>query len=105
MKKYYVYILECSDKSYYIGVTNNLERRLSEHTNGTADSYTSKRKPLFLRKFFDFVDIREAISFEKQIKKWSRVKKEALIQENWDKLTVLSMNTLRQAQGDNRGLR
>jgi putative endonuclease len=93
MKTYYVYILECSDKSFYVGVTNDIERRLSEHNNNELgyNSYTSKRLPVVLRKSFRFNDINEAIGFEKKIKKWSRSKKEALINEDWDLIKGLSM--------------
>ena len=80
MKLSYVYILKCSDGSYYTGVTSNLEKRLLEHQSGKhKDSYTNNRKPVELVFYADFTDIRLAIQSEKQIKKWSRAKKEALI--------------------------
>lgn len=88
---YYVYIVECSDKSYYTGVTNDLERRIREHNNDeTASSYTSKRRPVLLKYFQHFQDIKQAIAFEKQIKGWSRKKKEALFEENWEELRQLA---------------
>ena len=93
MKQYYVYIVKCKDNSYYIGVTNNIERRLYEHNAGLNKiSYTFKRKPVELVWFETFLDINEAILIEKKIKGWSRRKKEALITENWDKLIEYSKN-------------
>ena len=90
MKNYFVYILECSDKSYYTGVTNNLEKRLAEHQSGTIHSYTSTRLPVRLIYSANFSDINEAIKFEKQLKGWSRKKKEALIKGDFDTLVLLS---------------
>ena len=63
---YFVYIVECSDKSYYTGVTNDLDRRLYEHNNdNTALAYTYKRRPVILKFFQRFQDINQAIEFEK----------------------------------------
>jgi putative endonuclease len=91
MKTYYVYILLCSDNSYYTGVTNNIERRIAEHNaDDSRISYTSKRRPVVLKFCEEFNDIKQAIELEKQIKGWSRRKKEALISENWEKLILFS---------------
>ena len=80
---YYVYIVKCSDGSYYTGVTNNLQRRISEHDAGIdIECYTFKRRPVELVYSAYFFDVRYAIDREKQIKRWSRKKKEALIAEN-----------------------
>jgi putative endonuclease len=79
MKDYFVYILKCSDDSYYTGVTNNLEKRFSEHQSGIIKGYTSKRLPVRLVFSERLTDINQAIRFEKQIKGWNRKKKEALI--------------------------
>ncbi|HEY5369129.1 MAG TPA: GIY-YIG nuclease family protein [Hanamia sp.] len=109
---YYVYILECSDGSYYTGVTNNLERRVWEHETGfNTGCYTFKRRPVKLRYSTHTTDIKQAIAWEKQIKGWSRKKKEALFNEDWEEIKRLAQNytehprnppsTLRQAQGDN----
>jgi len=88
---YYVYILKCSDGTYYTGVTNNLERRLLEHKIGfNKTSYTYTRRPFTLVYHINFTDINEAIKWEKKIKDWSRKKKEALISENWGDLVELS---------------
>ncbi len=84
---YYVYIVECSDKSYYVGITNDLERRIEEHTSGNdTSSYTYKRRPVILKYYSHFFDVNQAIAWEKQIKGWSRKKKEALFEEDWNKI-------------------
>jgi putative endonuclease len=88
---YYVYIVECIDKFYYTGITNDLERRLWEHNEGTTPTcFTFKRRPVILKYFEMFSDITQAINIEKQIKGWGRKKKEALFEENWDRLKILS---------------
>jgi putative endonuclease len=80
MKTYYVYILECSDKTLYVGVTNNLIRRLTEHRSvRSPKAYNASRLPVVLRFYVEFSDVRVAIAKEKQIKGWSRTKKQALI--------------------------
>ena len=84
---YFVYILECSDETLYVGVTNNLDRRFVEHCEGIdEDSYTSSRRPLKLvyHEVFKYID--KAIAREKQLKRWSRKKKQALIDGALDKL-------------------
>ena len=84
---YYVYILDCKDWSYYTGVTNDIETRLWEHHTGQDDkAYTYTRRPVELKYVEIFQDIDQAISREKQIKGWSRKKKQALIAENFEKL-------------------
>ncbi len=91
MKLSYVYILKCSDDSYYTGVTSNLNKRLFQHESGFyRDCYTYKRRPITLVFVCEFTDINFAIDTEKQIKKWSRVKKEALINGDYDKLPNLA---------------
>ena len=93
MKTYFVYILKCKDDSYYTGITNDLERRLNEHHSGkNKDSYTHDKRPLILMWFETFNDVLNAIETEKKIKGWSRRKKEALIEEDWDKLVLYSKN-------------
>lgn len=93
MKFYYVYIVKCSDGSYYTGMTNSIDRRLVEHNLGkNPDSYTFSRRPIVLVWFESFSDPTQAIMIEKKIKGWSRRKKEALINEDWDKLVQYSKN-------------
>ena len=87
MKEYYVYILLCSDKSYYIGFTNDIGRRMQEHHCGAdPDCYTYRKRPLELVYFDVFTDPKSAIAFEKQ----SRKKKQALISNNWIRLKELA---------------
>lgn len=91
MKAYYVYILECSDKSYYTGITSNLEKRIFEHQKGLNNKcYTYNKRPVKLRFTAELQDVNDAIAREKQIKGWSRKKKEALIKNDFNKLVELS---------------
>ena len=91
MKVSYIYILKCADKTYYTGITSNLTKRMFEHETGKyKGSYTSKRRPVELVFYAEFTDINYAIEKEKQIKKWSKVKKEALINGNFDELPNLA---------------
>ena len=92
MKQYFVYILLCSDNSYYTGVTNNIERRLYEHENGlNSESYTCKRRPVKLVFQEVFTEITQAMAFEKQVKGWNRKNREAIIGGDWDLLPELSV--------------
>lgn len=80
MREYWVYILRCSDNSYYTGVTNDIDRRVYEHQQGLIPgSFTHSRRPCVLVYADSTDDICAAIEREKQIKGWSRKKKEALI--------------------------
>ena len=82
MKQSYVYILKCSDDSYYTGITSNLIKRIKEHKIGLhKDSYTYSRRPIKMVFYAEFTDINLAIKTEKQIKNWSRAKKVALINQ------------------------
>jgi len=90
MRDYFVYILKCSDDSYYTGVTNNLEKRISEHKSGVIKGYTMNRLPVELVFSERFSDVNQAIRFEKQVKGWNRRKKEALINKDFDLLIKLS---------------
>ena len=87
----YLYILKCSDDSYYTGVTSNLTQRMYQHESAFyPDCYTASRRPLELVFYAEFTNIGFAIDKEKQIKKWSRAKKEALINENYETLVTLA---------------
>ncbi len=91
MYSYFVYILRCVDGSYYTGVTNNHHVRLFEHESGLHKTcYTYKRRPVELVFVAEFSEILQAIAFEKQVKGWSRKKKEALIAREYEKLPQLS---------------
>ncbi len=89
--QYFVYIVECTDYLYYTGVTNDVDKRLWEHNTGiNLKSFTFKRRPVVLKYCQRFTDIRKAIEWEKQVKGWSRKKKEALFKEDWDEIVRLS---------------
>lgn len=91
MKTYYVYILKCSDETYYTGITSELSKRVIEHKSGKhLDSYTYSRRPVQLVYYAEFTNVEVAIETEKQIKKWSRIKKEALINDEFQKLPNLA---------------
>lgn len=90
MKKYWVYILQCSDGSYYTGMTSDLDGRLIEHQYGTYDGYTSLRLPVVLVFSEEFSDAKLAASLEKQIKGWTRKKKEALIRRDLNMLHIFA---------------
>ena len=78
MKSYFVYILLCSDDSYYIGITNDVFLRENEHNQGLDNkAYTFDKRPVKLVWFQEFLEPEQAISKEKQLKGWSRRKKEA----------------------------
>ncbi len=79
MKSYWVYILHCSDDSYYTGNTDNLEKRMNEHKYERYKGYTSTRLPVYLVYSQEFQNVKDAIKAERKIKSWSRKKKEALI--------------------------
>ena len=88
---YAVYILSCSDDSYYTGQSNDLEKRIWQHETGYfPDCYTFKRRPLKLAWHTIVQTPDEATKLEKQIKGWSRKKKEALIKGDIEELKRLS---------------
>ncbi len=90
--KGYVYILLCSNGSYYTGSTINLERRLYEHHNGMGARHTKKFPPVKLLYYEEYSRIDVAFKREKQIQKWSRRKKEALMQGKIKDLIAYSRN-------------
>jgi putative endonuclease len=88
---YFVYILKCSDNSFYTGITNDLSTRFDQHQNGlNKNCYTHKRRPLELKFYQEFNDVLQAIYFEKKLKGWTRGKKQALIDGDEDMLKILS---------------
>ena len=102
---YYVYLLRCSDSSYYVGHTNDLEQRLAAHERGAIEGYTLSRRPVELVFSDRFSTRLEAFHRERQPKGWSRARKEALIKGDWDGLVELSKRSsgqaiLRQAQDE-----
>jgi len=91
MKFYYVYIVQCFDNKLYTGITNNIKRRLEEHNKGISKtSFTYSRRPVKLIFQQEFIDVNQAISFEKKIKKWSRMKKIALVNGDYETIQKLA---------------
>ncbi len=86
----YVYILECSDGTFYTGSTKDLESRIQQHQAGEGARYTKRRLPVRLIYSEEFDRIDAAFYREKQIQSWSRKKKLALIEGRLDKLPELS---------------
>ena len=93
MKNYYVYITSSISRVLYIGMTNDLERRILEHKEGLIPGFTQKYKCKKLVYFEASSDINEIIKREKQLKKWSRSKKIVLIEGTnpaWEDLSTSS---------------
>ncbi len=87
----FVYILRCRDGRYYIGSTRaSLERRVAEHNAGTYGGYTKSRRPVELMFAQEFANVVDAIAAERQLKGWSRAKKEALIRGDVEALRRLA---------------
>lgn len=89
--KGWMYILECSDGSYYVGSTNNIQLRIEQHQNGEGANHTKKRLPVTLVYLEEFERIDEAFYREKQVQGWNRKKKEALINNQHNQLPNLSL--------------
>ena len=88
---FWVYILRCSDDSYYTGHTDDLENRIAAHNFGLSRSaYTFSRRPVELVFSDEFATREEALASELRIKGWSRRKKEALMRGDWDELPGLA---------------
>jgi putative endonuclease len=86
------YILRCADGSYYTGTSRSkdLKTRVSQHNQGIFGGYTGKRRPVALVYSAHFDSIVDAITYERQVKGWSRAKKEALIRGDFEALQSLS---------------
>jgi putative endonuclease len=90
---FWVYILKCADGSYYTGHTDNLEVRLDMHVTGSiAGCYTRRRRPVTLIFSQEFATRVEALGAERQIKGWSRRKKEAMIDCDWAEVSRLAQS-------------
>ncbi len=87
---YYTYILKCADNSYYVGHTENPNQRLKTHNSGQGPKWTALRLPVELVYCEISGKLEQAIKRERQLKKWTRAKKEALIAKNITKLKQLS---------------
>lgn len=93
-----LYVLKCSDGTLYVGHTDNFDERTRQHDCGTADSYTSRRKPLQLLHAEEFESRYEALAMERKLKGWSKAKKLAYVAGDWDEVGRL-------ARGKDRGER
>ncbi|MEM9086617.1 MAG: GIY-YIG nuclease family protein [Pseudomonadota bacterium] len=93
--EFHVYILRCNDGSYYTGHTDDLEVRLAQHKSGLMGGYTAKRLPVELVWSESFATRDDAFSAERQIKGWSRAKKEALSAGNWALVSKLAQSRSR----------
>ena len=87
---FYTYMLRCSDGSYYVGHTDDLDRRVHNHDTGICGGYTSRRRPVTLVWAADHQSRTVAFAMERQIKGWSRAKKEALMCGDFDALPGLA---------------
>jgi predicted GIY-YIG superfamily endonuclease len=93
---FWVYILRCSDDSYYTGHTDNLEIRIGQHVTGAfPNCYTYSRRPLECVFTQEFPTREEALASEQQIKGWSRKKKEAMIRGDWVEVSRLAHSSVR----------
>jgi putative endonuclease len=97
----WMYILECSDGSYYVGSTKDLELRLSQHQEGLGAKYTSKRLPVELVYYEEYDRVDDAFYREKQVQGWRRAKREALINGEPDLLPALAKKVFHKIKTDN----
>ena len=88
--KGWMYILKCSDNSFYTGSTINLKRRIEQHQSGQGANHTARRLPVQLVYCELFERIDKAYYREKQIQGWSRAKKKALIRSDFNQLHILA---------------
>ena len=86
----WTYIVECADKSYYVGSTTDLDRRIWEHNEGLGAKYTRRRRPVRLVYAEEFARVADAYEWEKHIQGWGRAKREALIRGDYDGLPELA---------------
>lgn len=92
MRTFYVYIMASRSRVLYVGVTNDLARRVDEHKQGSIPGFTTRYRVTRLVYFEEFADIRDAIAREKEIKGWVRTRKSRLIESRnptWENLSSL----------------
>ena len=89
---FWAYMLHCRGGFYYVGHTDDLERRVAQHTTGAVAGFTADHLPLAPVWSQDFPTRDEAKAAEKQIKGWSRAKKMALIRGDWGRISTLAKN-------------
>ncbi len=81
---FYLYVLECADGSFYIGHTDDLDRRMEQHDLGLGCAYTARRRPVKLLHVERFETRYEALTMERKLKGWSRAKKKAYMAGDWN---------------------
>ena len=96
----YVYMLRCSDGSYYVGSTRDLDLRLYQHQLGVGAEYTRRRLPVELVWSAECSNVGEAFFWEKRIQGWSRAKREALIRGDYDALPALAKKDFSRGKAD-----
>lgn len=94
---FWVYILACADNSYYVGHTDDLGKRMAQHDSGELGGYTASRRPVRLVYSQAFQTREQAFAVERQLKGWSRKKKEALIAGDWELLRILARGRNRES--------
>ena len=99
----WVYILRCSDKSLYVGHTDDLDSREKTHNEGRGSRYTAQRRPVHVVYFERHDSTENAIARERQVKRWTRSKKEVLITGNLATLKTLSRRRKKQGPKDEAG--
>ena len=85
-----LYILECSDGTLYVGHTDDLDRRMQQHADSDANSYTARRHPLKLLHVEEFESREEALAMERKLKGWSRAKKFSYMAGEWHAVSALA---------------
>jgi predicted GIY-YIG superfamily endonuclease len=90
MQPFFVYMLRCSNGSFYVGHTDDLEKRMAEHDAGVGCDHTRRLRPVTLLYVCEFPTREEALASERQLKGWSRAKKQALVEGDWDRIVALA---------------
>ena len=104
MRSYYTYTVECRDGALYVGVTNDVERRVGEHNAGLLKAhFTFYRRPVRLVWAAQYAHVDDAIACEKQLKGWRREKKLALIRGDFAALRALSHSSQRRVAAASTG--
>ena len=94
-KPFFLYILRCSDGSYYVGHTDDLETRMAQHHDGLGSAHTRRHPPVSLVWHQEFETRLEALEMERRVKGWTRAKKEALIDGRMEDLKLLASRSAR----------
>jgi len=89
---FWAYMLHCADRTLYVGHTDDIDVRIPAHESGLIPGYTATRRPVKLVWSQEFATRYEVLSAERQIKRWSRAKKLALIRGDWKLISALARN-------------